>query len=483
MYPGSNNGCTDLKATERGALNAGSPSKESYAMPTREEVSRQMQNDNIEYLLAQFVDINGSPKVKMVPVSHFDDVIDEGAGFAGAALPGMGQGPHSHDMMARIDLNTYTPVPWAEGVGRFASDLFVDNEPHMYCPRQNLKRVLSRVREEGYVLYVGIEPEHFLVTRNEDGSISIWDPNDVDSLSKPCYDFKGIANVMDYLKDMMGGMTRVGWDVYQSDHEDANGQYEINFVYADALTTADRYTFFKMMTSQYAQKYGAIATHMAKPFTDRTGSGGHIHFHLADAASDKNLFLDDNDSQGLGLSQLAYHFIGGIFAHASALCCVTSPTVNCYKRLQVGGALLGSQSGLLWTPAFVSYGDNNRTQMIRTAGPGHLEDRTVSAACNPYLALAAYVTAGLDGIKNRLEPGEPNLGNLYDLGLTEIRRRGIRLLPQSLAEALEALRGDEIIQESLGVISDEFVGLKDAEWKEYHRQVTHWELDRYLTLF
>ena len=452
-------------------------------MPTREEVRQQMREDGIEYLLAQFIDINGSPKVKMVPVSHFDDIIDQGAGFAGAAVLGLGQGPHSHDMLARIDLDTYTPLPWADGIARFASDLYVDGEPFMNDSRLNLKRVLSQVREAGYTFYVGIEPEHFLVTRGDDGSISVWDPNDIDNLAKACYDFKGIANVVDYLRDMMDGMARLGWDPYQSDHEDANGQYEINFTYADALITADRYTFFKMMTSQYAQKYGAIATHMAKPFTDRTGSGGHIHIHLADASTDENVFLDEDDATGLGLSELARHFIGGIFAHAQALCAVMSPTVNCYKRLQVGAALMGSRSGFLWTPAFVSYGDNNRTQMIRTAGPGHLEDRTMSAACNPYLALAAYVTAGLDGIKNRLDPGEPNLTNLYDLGLEEIRRRGIRMLPQSLAEALDELRRDELVQGALGDIYDDFIQLKDAEWREYHRQVTPWELDRYLTMF
>jgi glutamine synthetase len=288
---------------------------------------------------------------------------------------------------------------------------------------------------------------------------------------------------MDYLRDMMDGISRVGWDAYQSDHEDANGQYEINFVYSDALTTADRYTFFKMMTSQYAQRRGAIATHMAKPFTDRTGSGGHIHFHVADASTGDNVFLDEDDPQGLGLSPLAYNFIGGIFDHAPALCAVMSPTVNCYKRLQVGASLTGSRSGFLWTPAFVSYGDNNRTQMIRTAGPGHLEDRTMSAACNPYLAFAAYLTAGLDGVRRKLDPGKANLGNMYELGLDEIRRRGIRLLPQSLSEALGELRRDEMVRDSLGVIYDEFVDLKDAEWREYHRQVSQWELDRYLTLF
>ena len=452
-------------------------------MATREEVRQRMQDDGVQYLLTQFVDINGAPKVKMVPASHLDDVIDEGAGFAGAALLGMGQGPHSHDMLARVDLDSYTPVPWKDGFARFASDLYVDDEPYMFCPRQNFKRVLSEVKDKGYEFYIGIEPEHFLVTRASDGSISVWDPNEIDTLDKPCYDFKGICNVLDYLRDMMDGMARVGWDAYQSDHEDANGQYEINFVYSDALTTADRYTFFKMMTSQFAQKHGAIATHMAKPFTDRTGSGGHIHYHLEDASTGENVFLDESDARGLGLSEMAYHFIGGVFAHAPALCAVMSPTVNCYKRLQVGAALTGSRSGFLWTPAFISYGDNNRTQMIRTAGPGHLEDRTMSAACNPYLALAAYLAAGMDGVARGLHPGEPNLTNMYDLGLEEIARRGIRMLPQTLSESVDALRSDEVVQGALGVIYDEFVELKEAEWKEYHRQVSQWELDRYLTMF
>ena len=453
-------------------------------MAVREDIRQRIRDDNIEYLLVQFVDINGSPKVKMVPVSHFEDVIDVGAGFAGAAVLGMGQGPHSHDMMARVDLDTYNAVPWREGVASFASDLFVDDEPHPYCSRQNLKRVLGEARAAGYTFHVGIEPEHFLVTRNDDGSIEVWDPNKVDDLGKPCYDFKGIANVMGYLQDLMDGMASVGWDVYQSDHEDANGQYEVNFVFSDALTTADRYTFFKMMTSQYAQRYGAIATHMAKPFADKTGSGGHLHFHVENAETGDNLFLDNDDEQGLGLSEFAYHFIGGIFDHARALAAVTSPTVNCYKRLQIGAGLTGTQSGFTWTPAFVSYGDNNRTQMIRTAGPGHLEDRTVSAACNPYLAMAAYVAAGLDGVKRKLDPGKANMGNnMYTLGLEEIARRGVRTLPQSLNEAISELREDTVVQGALGVIYDEFVSLKEAEWNEYHKQVSAWEIDRYLTMF
>ena len=453
-------------------------------MVDREEIRRRMSNDDIEYILAQFVDMNGSPKVKMVPAAHFDDLIDAGAGFAGASVPGLGQGPHSHEMLGRIDLDSYSICPWTDGVARFACDLYVDGEPHPYDPRVNLKRVLAEARGQGYVFNTGIEPEHFLVQRKRDGTIRIYDPNNVDTLDKPCYDFKGISNVEGYLRDLMDGMEEVGWDPYQSDHEDANGQYEVNFAYSDALTTADRYTFFKMMTSQYAQQYGAIATHMAKPFSDRTGNGGHVHYHVAEADTEENLFMDEGDHQRLGLSEMAYHFIGGIMSHAPALCAVTSPTVNCYKRLQVGPGLYSPRSGFTWTPAFITYGDNNRTQMIRTAGPGHLEDRTVSAAANPYLAFAAYLTAGLDGVRNRLDPGKGNLGNnMYELGADEIRRRGIRMLPQSLSEALSELKKDPVVQSALGVIYDEFIQHKEAEYREYRSQVTQWEVDRYLTMF
>ncbi len=452
-------------------------------MADRSTVQKQIKDDGIKYLLVQFVDIHGSPKVKMVPVSHLDDVIDDGAGFAGAAVWGLGQGPHSHDMLARVDLDTYTPLPWDGTIARFASDLFVDEEPHPYCARTNLKRVTGAARDQGYVFNVGIEPEHFLVHRHDDGSIHVWDPNNVDTLDKPCYDFKGIGNAIDYLRDMMDGMAALGWDPYQSDHEDANGQFELNFVYSDVLTTADRYTFFKMMTSQFAQKYDAIATHMAKPFSDRTGNGGHIHFHIADAESGTNIFEGDDDGHGLGLSKFALNFIGGIKEHARALCAVTSPTVNCYKRLQFGQGLFGSRSGFTWTPAFISYGDNNRTQMLRTAGRGHMEDRTISAACNPYLAMAAYIEAGLDGVKRELDPGEPNLTNMYELSMEEIQRRGVQTLPQSLPEALAELKEDEVIQGALGPIYDEFVALKEAEWNDYHGQVTQWEIDRFLTMF
>ncbi|MDP6553744.1 MAG: type III glutamate--ammonia ligase [Pirellulaceae bacterium] len=452
-------------------------------MTDREAIREQMKQDGIEFILVQFVDIHGAAKVKMVPASKLDDVTDDGAGFAGAAVWGVGQGPHSHDMMARIDLDSYTRLPWMPNTARFAADLFVDEQPYAFCARQNLKRVLQTVRDKGYVFNVGMEPEHFLVTRNEDGSIAPWDPDNVDALAKPCYDFRSMAPAMAYLQELTSSLNELGWGVYQTDHEDANGQYEVNFDYKDALVTADRVTFFKMTTSQLAKKYGAIATHMPKPFSDRTGSGLHVHFHLAEAGTGNCLFDDESDARGLGCSELGYHFVGGVLKHARALCAVTSPTVNCYKRLKLGSGLQSTRSGFTWTPAFVTYGDNNRTQMIRTAGPGHFEDRTVSAGCNPYLALAAYVAAGIDGIENRIDPGFPNLENMYEKSLGEILEQGTQILPQSLPEAIAGLRDDEVVRSALGVIAPEFVELKTKESATYDAQVTRWEIDEYLTFF
>jgi glutamine synthetase len=442
----------------------------------------QLHQDGIDYLLVQFVDIHGAPKVKMVPADAFDDVTDTGAGFAGGAVWGLGQNASSHDMMARIDPSSYTPLSWKPGLARFSADLYVDGKPYPFCPRVNLKRVLAELRAAGFVFNVGVEPEHFLVMRTADGRIEPWDPARVDTLAKPCYDFKGMAAACDYLREMNDSLRRLGWGVYQSDHEDANAQYEINYKYAEALTTADRFIFFKMLAGETARKFGAIATFMAKPFSDRTGSGAHMHYHLAHAETGRNLFTADQDARGLGLSELGYHFLGGVLGHARALCAVTSPTVNCYKRLQIGQGLYSARSGYTWTPAYITYGDNNRTQMIRTPDAGHVEDRTVSAAFNPYLAFAAYLYAGMDGIKRRLDPGAPNLGNMYEMSLEEMARRNIRVLPQSLHEALDELERDPVIQAALGPIYSEFLKVKRMEWNDYHRQVTAWEVDRFLTM-
>ncbi|HSF32431.1 MAG TPA: type III glutamate--ammonia ligase [Candidatus Tectomicrobia bacterium] len=451
---------------------------------TKEEIRDRLKQDQVDYLLVQYVDIHGTPRCKGVPVRALDQLLAGSAGFAGAAVLGMGQGPHDHDMIALPDLASYTPVPWEEGVARFACDIQVDGKEWPYCSRTALRRAVAELGREGYILMVGVEAEHFLVQRREDGSIVPFDPDRVDIMAKPCYDFKSLAANMGYLRTLVGYLDQLGWEPYASDHEDAHAQFEINWKYADALTAADRYTFFKMMTSQVAKRFGAIATHMPKPFAHLTGSGSHFHFSLWDPAGRQNLFLDPRDRRGLGMSTLAYQFLGGLIAHARALTCVAAPTVNDYKRLSVGTFLTGVSSGFTWTPACISYGDCNRTQMFRIPEPGRFECRVVSGAVNPYLGLAAFINAGLDGIRRQLDPGEPNRGNLYALSLDEVKARQLQFIPQSLPEALQALEQDAIVQSALGPeLTQEFLKVKRQEWVQYHNTVSQWELDTYLTLF
>lgn len=447
-------------------------------------VEQRLKDDGIDYLWAQWVDIHGTPRCKGVPASALRQFLGGSAGFAGAATVGMGQGPHSHDLVGMPDLATYTPVPWEEGVARFACDIEVDGQPWPYCSRTALRRAIERLGGIGYSMKVGIEAEHMLVTRRPDGSLAPFDPSGLDGLAKPCYDFKGLAGSMPYLRELLRAMESLGWEPYASDHEDATAQFELNWTYADALTTADRYTFFKMMTSQVAARHGAIATHMPKPFSELTGNGSHVHLSLWDGAGD-NAFLDPGDPRGLGLSRLAYHFLGGLMAHARGLTALIAPTVNCYKRLSVGAFLTGVRSGFTWTPAFVTYGDNNRTHMFRVPDAGRFECRVVSGAVNPYLGLAGFIAAGMDGIERELDPGDPMAGrNMYASELEDIRSSGIALIPQSLPEALDAFEADEVVQSALGPeLAAEFVSVKRREWVRYHNAVGRWETDEYLTLF
>ncbi len=459
----------------------------SAASPV-EAMRKRLKAEKIDYIFAQFVDIHGSAKVKLVPSSTLEDIVESGAGFAGGAVWGMGQGAHSHDLMGRADLDSYTPLPWEPGFARIACDIYVDGKPHPYCPRGNLKRVLAKLAGMDLQFNVGIEPEFFLVKRNPDGSIAVWDEAGFDKLDKPCYDYKGISQPLPFLKELNDCMTSLGWGNYQTDHEDANGQYEVNFQYADALTSADRFTFFKMMASQIAKKHDLIVTHMAKPFGDRTGSGAHYHFSIKNVKTGEQVFKAKGaDPRGLGQSEFAYHFIGGVLKHAKALCAIASPTVNCYKRIQVGPALTGNVSGFTWTPAFISYGDNNRTQLLRCPAPGRFEDRSISGAHNPYLMLAAYITAGLDGVANKIDPGDPVIGSdMYaeSSGAAPKRKSEPKqILPQSLYEAIEEFKKDEVVKSALGPIADEFIKLKEMEWRLYHRTISQWEIDRYLTLF
>jgi len=450
---------------------------------TRETVARRLADDGVTYMLAQWVDIHGTPRCKGVPVSALDQFLGGSAGFAGAATVGMGQGPHDHDLIGMPDLETYTLVPWETGLARFACDIEVDGAPWPYCSRTALRRQVERLATAGYNMKVGVEPEHMLVTRGADGSIAPFDPSGFDTLQKPCYDFKSFAGSMDYLRTLVTYLEGLGWDPYAADHEDATGQFEVNWKYADALVTADRYTFFKMMTNQVAQRFGAIATHMPKPFSHLTGNGSHFHFSLWDG--DENVFVDEADPRGLGQSKLAYHFLGGLMAHTRALSALIAPTVNCYKRLSIGSYLTGARSGFTWTPAFITYGDNNRTQMFRTPDPGRFECRVISGAVNPYLGLAGFIAAGIDGIERELDPGVPQIArNMYETPLEQARAEGLQFLPQTLSEALDEFERDEVVQGGLGSdLAAEFLRVKRKEWVSYHSNVSPWEVDQYLTLF
>ena len=430
----------------------------------------------IRYLLAQFVDVHGAAKAKAVPIEHLDMVLTDGAGFAGFALWGFGMGPEGPDYMAVGDLDTLQAIPWMPGYARIICNGTVKGKPYPYCSRVALQAQLARLGKRGLTLYTGIEPEFMLLARREDGSLGPADPTD--TLDKPCYDYKGLSRTRVVLDTMVDALRAVGIDVYQIDHEDGNGQFEINFTYAEALKSADSFTFVKMAASEIAHQHGLIATFMPKPFSNRTGSGAHFHVSVG-SATQKNAFHDATDASGMGLSRLAYQFLAGVLAHARAFSAIAAPTVNSYKRLVVGRSL----SGATWAPAYIAYGDNNRTACVRVPY-GRLEVRLPDSGCNPYLTTAALIAAGLDGIDRNLDPGPARNVNLYELSAAELDAQGIGLLPQNLLEAVVALEADPVIQAGLGSeLASEFIRLKRMEWTEYARHVSDWESKRYLEFF
>ncbi len=443
---------------------------------TRDQVKALVEERGIEFFLCSFVEMSGAPKAKVVPAAHLETMASEGAGFAGFAAGAMGQGPHDPDMASRPDFRSLTIVPWRKNTAWVAGNVWVNDQEWPYCPRTILRRQLQRARQKGYVFNVGVEAEFMLLRRNEHGDYEPWDT--LDTLSKPCYDLRALHRNLDLMTTLLTYMQEVGWDPYANDHEDANCQFEANWMYADALTTADRHTFFKWMVKTVAEQHGLLATFMPKPFAHLTGNGAHFHMSLWDVENTTNLFLDPQGAHGL--SPLAYCFMGGILKHAKALAAVTAPLVNSYKRLIRGAP----RSGATWAPVYVTYGGNNRTQMIRIPAPGRMENRTVGGAANPYLACAAMLAAGLDGIDNALDPGPRNDDNLYEVPEDELRRRGIDFLPTTLSEALDHLEQDEVVQGALGPeYAPYYIRIKREEWRQYHQSVSQWEIDNYLGLY
>ena len=447
---------------------------------TVEEIRSRSEELGVEFYFAQFVDMYGRPSAKLVPAAYLDDLVSDGAGFAGFAAGEIGQLPSDPDIAAIPDLDSFTPVPWEPSLARFACNVTVDGEEWPYDPRTILRRQLEKARTKGYEFNMGLELEYFLLKSDGNGGIQIADA--LDDLEKPCYDLRGLTRNYEFLRKVSNYVNGMGWGNYANDHEDANGQFEQNFTYSDALTSCDRAIFFRYMVHTLAQQQGLLATFMPKPFTDLTGNGCHFHMSLWDG--DTNLFLDEDDARGLGLSETAYHFIGGLKKHAKAYSAVTAPTVNSYKRLKLGS----TSSGATWSPVWISYGYNNRTQMLRIPAPGRVEDRTVDGSTNPYLAATVILAAGIDGIENRIDPGEPNSDNLYSIPHDELRARGLDTLPSNLLQATMELERDEVIREALGEARNEdyvdyFIKVKREEWNRYHEQVTPWEVKEYLTRF
>jgi glutamine synthetase len=449
---------------------------------TSEDVRAYVHAHGIEFLFAQFVDMHGKPCAKLVPAAHLDDLLEDGAGFAGFAAGELGQRPHDPDLIAIPDPASFTPLPWKPNIARMACDLKVEGEPWPYCPRTILRNQLARAANLDLELKVGIELEYFLVRRLADGSIEVAD--DLDSLSQPCYDLRALTRNLDFVAEVARNLDRLGWDNSATDHEDANGQFEQNFGYGDALTLCDRAVFFRFMVEAMAQEQGLIATFMPKPFAHLTGNG--CHFHISLWRNGENVFYasPEDDPRELGLTEIAYQFLAGLKAHAKSYIAVTAPTVTSYKRL-----VIGSRSGSAWAPVHISYGYNNRTQMLRIPGPGRIEDRTVDGSCNPYLAATALLASGLDGIERRLDPGDPTTHlNLHEVSAEERAAHGIEVLPANLLDATRELEHDATLRAALGACAredyiDYFVRVKRQEFEEAHQQITQWELDRYLQLF
>lgn len=432
----------------------------------------------VRYALASFVDLHGVCKAKAVPIDHLESMARGSELFTGAALDGVPQEISDDEVAALPDLSSATVLPWNPDTVWFASSLQLGGSPFDACSRTILSRVQDQAAALGLRFNLGIETEFFALRRDENGELMPASAND--TLAKPCYDLRGLLDNFDWMDELVQAMNGLGWGVYSFDHEDGNGQFETDFGYADGLVTADRVTFFRLMAREICRKHGLIASFMPKPFANRTGSGAHFNMSLADLQSGTNLFCPAEDKAGW-VSELGRQFIAGILRHAPAICAVIAPTVNSYKRLVVQG----SMSGFTWAPVFICYGNNNRTNMLRIPGAGsRVECRAADSACNPYLAAAMLLAAGLEGIREGLDPGEPNLVNAYQLSEEELSKRGITTLPRTLCEAIEAFAADPLSRQVFGdAMASAYVAFKRDEWSNYHGAISDWETKRYLELF
>jgi glutamate---methylamine ligase len=413
----------------------------------------------IKHFLVSFVDLFGVMRAKLVPAAVIAQMQKTGAGFAGFAT-WLDMTPADSDLFALPDSDSLVQLPWKPEVGWVAADLVMDGKPVEQAPRYVLKRMIAEAAKDGFEMRHGIECEYFLIRPDGEG---VADP--ADTQSKPCYDQAALMRQYEFIAELSDAMLGLGWGAYQNDHEDANGQFEMNWEYADALTTADRHALFKYMVKSLAERRGLRATFMPKPFADLTGNGCHAHVSLW--RGDENLFYDPNGE--LGVSSLGYNFIGGVIGSADALAAITNPTVNSYKRINAPPTL----SGATWSPNMISWSGNNRTHMIRIPDPGRFELRLADGAVNPYLLPAAILAAGLDGIRNKRDPGRRLDINMY----SEAAKAGdVKRLPLNLLDALRAFEASAVLGDALGKdFVAAYLKLKHAEWNSYARHLTTWE--------
>jgi glutamine synthetase len=436
--------------------------------PLRERLAAQ----GVHTLIAQFTDLPGVAKGKLLPLAQLDTLLATGAGFSGPSIAATGlprHGPRS-EFYGRGDPATAQALPWMPGYARVVCDGYVDQQPFEACARQILRRQVQRLAERNWTLQVGMEPEFFLL-RQVDGQWRPADPHD--RLDKPSYDLKSLPRQLPFLEALCRALTDAGMDLLQVDHEDAHGQYEVNFGHADVLLTADRLMLFRMAAHHLAEREGCQLSLMPKPFANQPGSG--LHFHVSLWEGERNLFAQP----GGELSPLGLAFVAGVLAHSAGLCALAAPTVNSYKRLVVGESL----SGTSWAPAYVAHGSNNRTALVRTL-PGRFEWRLPDAAANPYLAAAGLIAAGLDGVDRGLQAPPSCSDDLFTWPLAAVRAAGIAILPQQLDEAVTALEDDAVLVSALGdVATREYAAHKRDEWLAYVRHVSDWEFERYATAF
>jgi glutamine synthetase len=421
---------------------------------------------NIKYFLISFVDLFGVLRSKLVPARAIGDMQSEGAGFAGFAA-WLDMTPAHPDMFSIPDTQSLIQLPWKPEVAWLAGDLLMDGKAVEASPRVALKRQIARAEKKGYFMKTGVECEYFLTT--PDG-LAVSDSNDIQE--KPCYDQSALMRRYDIISEICDSMIELGWNPYQNDHEDANGQFEMNWEFDDALVTADRHVFFKYMVKAIAEKHGLRATFMPKPFANLTGTGCHAHVSVWDKKGSKNLFQSSRDS--LGLSKLAYCFLGGVLHNADALAAVFNPTVNSYKRIDAQVTL----SGATWSPNAITYGGNNRTHMVRVPDKGRFELRLMDGAANPYLLQAGILAAGLDGIDNQRDPGKPLEINMYTDGY---KLRNVRRLPSNLLDAIRIFEKSKELRDGLGDdLVSSYAKLKHSEWRSYAAAISQWERDHTL---